>query len=79
MYIYIYIYAYMYMYVYNVSLSLYIYIYTHGAGTRDSPHHHLLKVVSETATVLELERALRYTTPCRWCIKPLFRGVVFDH
>ena len=40
-------------------------------GKRDSIHHHLLEVTSETATVLELRRKPLYTTPSGWwwCIQ----------
>ena len=35
-------------------------------GKRDSVHHHLLEVIFETATVLELRQKLPHTTPSGW-------------
>ena len=42
--------------------------YSHGK--RDSIHHHLLDIISETATVLELTQKPPYTTPSESRCRP---------
>ena len=49
-----------------VYIYIYIYIFIPDYGKRDSVHHDLLGVISETATVPEFRQQLLYITPSGW-------------